>query len=307
MTNGKPNYIMAEEYPYAHQCGKRILPAEMKSTNRQSLKKLYDGIPECVDAHNDRELRERLLNSLIHVAISNNSEDPEHNYLIGLAYLEGIDVEVNIDRGVELIVSSGKCGYPEAMVKLSNMYQIGDHVQHDYWRSLVWADKLYDSLMNKTRDDFMVLDASINLAKSYNRVKALREALRLFKKAYKMQCKLLSEMHPDTMNTLIYMAKIYCKIGDFSSALRLYTKIYVIYEETPDGGEAEITILEKLAKVYASMGNFQKEKELIEKAYALRSTVFEEDINTIKCLDELARIHIMVGDIFGAISIIQKS
>jgi hypothetical protein len=101
--DGKPNYVMDPEFPTARDAGIPIIPAEMERTDRAQLQEKFQGIPECVDPHNDEAFFDRLLQSLQRMAVTVNDTDPEHVFLIGLAYIEGIDVETDKERGLELI------------------------------------------------------------------------------------------------------------------------------------------------------------------------------------------------------------
>ena len=121
-SDGSPNFIMKEEYPAAKNQGKRILPAEMVETDKEALKREFEDIPECTSTSDEEAFNKRLLDSLMELAISENGNDSEHNYLIGLAYLKGIDVEIDIDRGVRLITKAAEAELPEAMKKLREMY-----------------------------------------------------------------------------------------------------------------------------------------------------------------------------------------
>ena len=59
---------------------------------------------------------------LMKEAVTENDNEPEHNFLIGLAYLDGIDVEVNRERGIEMITLAAEAGLIEAMEKLFLLY-----------------------------------------------------------------------------------------------------------------------------------------------------------------------------------------
>lgn len=98
----EPNYVQSTEYPAARAAGKPVLPAEMAETDKTALRRQYEGLPDSVDARDGAAFRECLLESLSRLALRANDGDPAHNYLIGLAYLDGIDVEVDRARGVEL-------------------------------------------------------------------------------------------------------------------------------------------------------------------------------------------------------------
>ena len=102
------NYIMTTEYPMAKQEGKPILPAELVPTDREQLSEKYEDIPNPADAYNEAELSEALLESIKKMAIKENDNSPEHNFFIGLAYLSGVDVEVDYERAVTLITNAAE-------------------------------------------------------------------------------------------------------------------------------------------------------------------------------------------------------
>lgn len=141
--NGNPNYVMGEEYPVACKKGIDILPAEMVQTDKDKLSAKFKNIPLCVNPYDDAEFVSRLSASLSELAKEENN-NPEHNFLIGLAYLDGIDVEVNRTRGLSLIESAAEEDLPEAMEKLYDMYSKGICVELNYQKALAWLKRLVD-------------------------------------------------------------------------------------------------------------------------------------------------------------------
>ena len=139
-VDGKPNYVMAHEYPDAKKAGMDILPTEMVKTNIAELRSKYKNIPECVNPNDDEQFKARFLDSLSQIAISANNNDPEHNFLIGLAYLDGIDVETNEERGIELITLAAEANLFEAMEKLYNIYK--DEL-FDFQKAVKWAERIW--------------------------------------------------------------------------------------------------------------------------------------------------------------------
>ena len=146
--NGKPNYVMAKEYPAARRAGKAILPVEMEQTDRCRLAKKFAKIPECINPHDEEAFQKQLLATIRKVAITSNDNHPEHNFLIGLAYLEGIDVEMDRQRGLELIHSAANLELIEAMERLIHIYKDcaeGDSVQQAQY----WSQRLADYYFKK--------------------------------------------------------------------------------------------------------------------------------------------------------------
>ncbi|MBQ3489415.1 MAG: toll/interleukin-1 receptor domain-containing protein, partial [Clostridia bacterium] len=148
-VDGKPNYVMAHEYPDAKKAGMDILPTEMEETDKAELRSKYEDIPVCVNPNEDELFKNRLLDSLSKIAIAANNADPEHNFLIGLAYLDGIDVEKNTERGIELITMAAEANLLEAMEKLFEMYREGKGIQVDYCKAAYWAERIWQYYKEK--------------------------------------------------------------------------------------------------------------------------------------------------------------
>lgn len=136
------NYVMDIEYPMAQKAGKKVLPAELCPTNQTLLKQHYAGIPDCIDGHDSERLSASLFDALNEIAIRENDSSPEHLFFIGLAYLGGIDVEVDTVRGVKLITEAAGKGLPQAMDKLVSLYHSGYGVSMDYDKAVFWQEKL---------------------------------------------------------------------------------------------------------------------------------------------------------------------
>ena len=142
----EPNYVMAIEYPAALAQNKPILPVEMAKTDRVELEKHYRELPLCVPGTDGEEFRTALMERLKTIAVTANDEDPLHNYLIGLAYLDGIDVEVDGERAEQLITGAAQSGLREAMAQLATMYEKGKGVKRDYKKGVEWRRKAVDAL-----------------------------------------------------------------------------------------------------------------------------------------------------------------
>ena len=54
------NYVKTDEYPMAHDTGKKILPVEIVDTDQEQLKNQYKDIPDTVKAKEDAALKEGL-------------------------------------------------------------------------------------------------------------------------------------------------------------------------------------------------------------------------------------------------------
>lgn len=135
------NYVMNVEFPMARESGKPILPCEMVDTDKALLTQKYENIPDCADGKSD-SLSERLRYHFRDIATGESNSTPEHLYFIGLAYLNGIDVEVDRERALELITSAAEQNLPEAIRQLVNMYTNGDGVKYNRHKAFEWRKKL---------------------------------------------------------------------------------------------------------------------------------------------------------------------
>ena len=140
------NYVKQYEYPAAREKKKSIIAAESVPTDRELLQKDFEDVPRCIDAGDSEKIPEEILHKL---DIAPQTEDtPEHIYLMGLAYLGGIDVEKNSDMAVSLITAAADSGYGEAMKKLADMFFNGIGVEISMERAAFWQEK-YVSLLTE--------------------------------------------------------------------------------------------------------------------------------------------------------------
>ncbi|MBQ9593625.1 MAG: toll/interleukin-1 receptor domain-containing protein, partial [Lachnospiraceae bacterium] len=126
-----PNYVMTTEYPQAKKASKQILPIEALETDDEEMKKKYQGIPSKVSVGDKDGVAHLLRESLGMIARQEQNHDPKHLFFIGLAYLSGIDVEVDHQKAFALIEAAANQGLPEAYEKLVSMYNTGEGVERD--------------------------------------------------------------------------------------------------------------------------------------------------------------------------------
>lgn len=98
-------------------------------------KTLFSGTPAKNLSHEARRDFFDNMNKLCRIGhkISNNQTNTRHKtYLLGLAYLNGIDVEVDTEKAVHLIRTAANKGELQASKKLVEMYLYGNGVEQDY-------------------------------------------------------------------------------------------------------------------------------------------------------------------------------
>lgn len=135
-SNGEDNFVVKIEYPLAKRYGKKIIAIEMEHTESGELKKTFADIPTPVKKDELQLLIEQLKTSLGSIALRESSDDLRHDFFIGLAYLEGIDVEVNFNRAIKLIRKAAESGLHEAVHKMASIYtnrSSGDRTEQSEW------------------------------------------------------------------------------------------------------------------------------------------------------------------------------
>ena len=288
------NFVMCEEYPAAIKLKKEILPIETVPTDYEELRAKFPGIRkpvrivenklyQMISDHEDpiRNIDENLFNALFGLVLMspNHENEDEHTFLIGLAYLDGIDVEVDVERGVELITHAADRGYPDAMEKLYHMYTSGDSVPLNYGEALKWAQRLLNYYFDKYGVNHPVtLACAHNLASAYNNVGDHIGALELNEMVYKLYCKNLGEDHPATLKSLNNLAFSYRNAGKHQKALEFNERCYelrlkVLGEDDP----YTLNSLNNLAHAYLTVGEEEKALEMFKKAYFSMSEVLGVD------------------------------
>ncbi len=310
---GKPNFVMGEEYPMAKRVGMPILPAEMEVTDKEVLSAKFEGIPACVDPKNDDLFTAQLAAVLTELAKTENDNDAEHNFLIGLAYLEGIDVETDLIRGLDLIAGAAEADLPEAMGKLRDMYAHGHGVSYNYQKALVWGQKLVDHYTRQYGQEHPdTLTAMADLA-CIHTFKDDPAELVLEEKVYALRRKVLGEAHPDTLAILKTLSGTYCRLKyrqkELSAQEEYYARALEIYGEAHPNTLEALDVLSYCYKRDVSYsGDHGRALTLYKRAYEIRCKHFgEEDPETLEALYDLASFYdVYLKDVQTALPLWEK-
>lgn len=292
------NYVQTTEYPYAHEkAQKPILPAEMVETDKEKLKKQYPGVVDCVDAHTEA-LDAAILEGLKTISLRTNDDYPEHCYLIGLAYLDGIDVEVNRKYAVELITAAAEKEYPEAMEKLFYMYSVSlektikDSV--NVQEAERWGQKLvaYYSEKLGESDKKTILWMS-ELTELYISSSNFSKAHNLGSKLYGVVRDKYGEDHSYTLQALDVLARACCNRQYCGEGLDIGCKSYILHARIlGDNDKNTIKSLCTLASLYFANGDNEKAIELYIQVYEhRRKALGEENEETLKTMYSIAEVY----------------
>lgn len=336
---GGVNYVMKEEYPTAKKTDVNILPVEMEKTNRSELEKLYPDIPLCVDPNNDDMMRRFLISAIWDMGVREIDNSAEHSFLIGLAYLGGIDVEVDRERAVTLIEDAANCGLAEAMEKLVSMYRTGEGVERNYEEAIKWQGKLvgywkkqYKKTKDKnesvlyTNDDGTVEDVAelyINASLVYANYLSESGYIILSTFHYDMLKKSCEEIYNDSgmhkykslIGDIYYSHARELEIaGRFSESLKWYIKSLEVRQALLTEDSSMKTRL-YLCRNYSSVGNIfymsgntdKASLYYIERDKILKELVGETNVVEASIRREVAISSSNMGDVLSKVGVLNKA
>lgn len=239
------NYVMTTEYPEAREADKLILPVEMVETDKDALKEKFDGLPDCISASKNTDFVSRLQSVIEKITLKENEGTSEHKFFLGLAYLNGIDVEINFEIGISNIEVAAQDGLPEAMEKLTSIYRFGIGTTLDYDKAIYWQSHLvevYFTQYNQNNSPENVESYSnslYELGHIYEEKNDTNNAIAAFiqlDEFYTAEEKYFSKsnFYCKKIRVLYLIANLYAKSDDFESqhqAFSFYRKIISILEE----------------------------------------------------------------------------
>ncbi|MBR6783925.1 MAG: tetratricopeptide repeat protein, partial [Clostridia bacterium] len=310
------NYIEEHEYPMAKEReseGKiAILPAELVKTDSVLLSQKYENIPDCVDSDDENALTEALLNTAKKLVNDENDNSPEHNYLIGLAYLNGIDVEVDHARAREMIKFAANADYLEAIDKMIEMYKDGIGTERNYETAIQWHERKINLLQKRYNENpnevnaYLLFWALIYCGDEYKALRKLAEAIEKYSAANDL-CEAIDNPSNNTLRnrSVSYnrLGDIYRSEGNIAKAKEYYGKAFAIDEQlaketnTVEARRDLSISYDKLGDIYKSEGNIAKAKEYYEKSLAIAEQLAAET-NTVEARRDLSLSYERLGDIY---------
>lgn len=219
---GKPNYVMEKEYPAACRWHKPILPVELAETDRLELEREYPDLPPCIrkteedqDEVSFLELENRLKS--YRALLPPRADTPEHFFLIGIGYLEGIEVEKDNQRALKLIRRAAEVGYIEAIGELIFLYEKGKGVACDPLEGIRWRQRLIQIIRSdKAYSRIRVADEVMHLGQAYENVKDYEHAADMSRLAVTI----LQEEASEEDEVLRFLALGYGLLGDMEVFLK---------------------------------------------------------------------------------------
>ena len=310
------NYVMRIEYPMARDREElkddfAVVPVEMYSDedkvngkdwriNQSNLKGKkdfkYQEIENLQDEHHLPEMNESFLEALERIAKKDSDGSARHRFFIGLAYLNGIDMEVNREKALELMESAARDTEPcmEACAKLADMYRNGEGVEVNLAKAVQWQTELarqYKTAYDENHDPdkhkgygtayFNALNKLSDMYRDAGRIEyaivAAKEAL-VFSKELDAEVG-VREKDRDKAVTHNRLGSLYRQIRNLSAARDHYREAAKIYVNQA----AEIKtqrVRRDLSVSYERLGDICRQEEMYNDAekYYLNAKEIREEL-----------------------------
>ena len=134
------NYVRQVEYKYAHEVHKTVLPIKAVDTSLTKLKQVFIDIPDPVEAN-------EASSSLIKITkVEAKKTTPRKMYALGLAYLFGIEVEINRRIALSYLEKAASKGYIDALRFLADIYMNGNGVIRDLDKAKEYKKRLLEKI-----------------------------------------------------------------------------------------------------------------------------------------------------------------
>ncbi len=326
------NYVMEVEYPLAHERKKSdegwdIVPVEMyqeeRGDPRTDMEKLgnnYKEMPVVRDEHDVPVLNAAFLDALSRMSRKPNDGSTRHKFFIGLAYLNGIDVEADHAKGARLLIETAedpKDPFVDAADKLVDMYLHGDGVPVNTGEAIRWqrrAAELYRQAYEKDHDPDNHKGYGTKYFKALVRLSDLlrdngdtKEAVKIAHDALTFADKLeeevgVREMDRDRAIVLNRLGRIAISGRDYDNAERYYLGSKRIYEKL-SGEIGTARARRDLSISYERLGDICRKRRDIAGAeeYYLKTMRIREELDirypSHRARRDLSAVYTKLGNI----------
>ena len=316
------NYVMRVEYPMARDRRSEnndfeIIPVEMYEPedgdegkewriDQSHLKDKdfkYKDIQDLKDEHQLPAMNQSFIDALTRIARKENDGSARHRLFIGLAYLDGIDVEVNHERALKLIKSAAEDPTPcmEATAKLADMYLNGNGVETDFAQAILWQEKLaaqykvaYDEYNNPNEHSgygTAYFKALLKLSDMHRNAGNIQAAIDIARQSLSFSEELeqevgVREQERDKALILNRLGSLYRETGDYRPAEDCFVKASLIYEQQAAEigtrrARRDLSIsYERLGDISRIKGDLSDADENYQKTREIRQHLADESFST---------------------------
>ena len=300
-TDGVPNYVVRQEYPAARRAGLPILAVQMEPTDPAALAEAFPGLPACV-APEEEAFAAQLRQAMTGASVD---ESPEHDLRMGLAYLRGVDVEIDHARAIRCVTRAAEAGWDSAIACLRNLYNGSMGDLPDLPQAAHWAKK-YVGLCEKRwgAKHPETLEAAFDWALILKDMGDYRAAGQVMAQVCVKRKETLGLEHPDTLNAYNEITTIYDLLGMVDKFRQFSQAVY--NQSRKSLGEDHphtLSALYRLADACHQQGEYRQALELAQRAFDRRRQVLGEDAqDTIASLALLATCLVDVGELDKAVA-----
>lgn len=314
----EPNYVIEKELPLAKDNNKKILACEMSDTDKDAL--IKKEIPECTNGRDNEAVAQALKGHFGDIAKNGLNNSPEHQFFIGLAYLNGIDVEIDRERGLALITAAADKDLPEAVEQLIHMYNNGDGVRIDRPKALFWRERLLEikeSIYNREKDfdsAFKYIRACFELASDCYTQNLWEKCIDCCKMLQYICCDIKGEIvcdrsaliHIDRHFALadMYLGQTYHALNDKTAAMEHFRLAETSFEKINRACDNHYflsdtaALYRRIAQLYKVTAKPEKTLMYLEKALSIQKIITEkyseehlvEQVYTLQAMSEINRL-----------------
>ena len=237
----EPNYMAHEAYDAARRTKMAIIPVEMTHTDRVTAEEVLFRLPDIININETDILRDRL-HECLGSSAGTALKTPEREYYLGLAYLNGVDVEINRERALRLITSAANAGYYDAACRLVAMYRNGDGVRRDEKHSALMQAQAAQLLEEQCRERAeeaktrRMIDSFRECGTAFYEAKDFANAEKAFIKLYRL-CRQYSDKQPaeyldrELAIALYMLGDIRRSVFDYEQAEHYYDKAVALCKQ----------------------------------------------------------------------------
>ena len=307
--DGKDNYVVSEEYPAAQTAEIPVLPVEAASADREKLISAFPKIPPCISMYDNGGLHEKILRRIKNRKTIDAEKVAENTCLIGVAYLQGIEVKINFTIGMSLIKEAAQTGFINAMRYLSEVYENGDFVPVNYDEAQYWARKYADACITEYGKSDEITKSAISRTAKICILKGdyAGAAEQLEPQVFALE-ENTEEEYMQRLYDISMLGVAYRHLGQRAKALEMQTRAYELALDILGADDkTTLTIQSNLGVAYGNMEKPEKALSLQEPAEEKLSKLLGEDAQeTLAVRSNLALTYGKLGRYEKAIGLCNK-
>jgi len=306
------NYVQRLEYPFAQEIKKPVVPVEVVPTSHEQFYSLYPGVGRPIPL-DDAAMLQAAFHETLDASAFANQLDSERAYLLGVAYLKGINVERDFDRAIRLLSDAAE-DYTTASIdaanQLANIYEKGTGTNIDFNKALLWHQKtlvIQEKVLGNGHPD--ITATYNNIANIYENKGDYVKSLEWYQNNLEICKKVFGIEHLNTASTYNNFALIYSRQGDYAKALDWYQKSLSIYEKVLGKDHLyTVTAYNNIALIYSRQGDYAKALEWHQKDLEICEKILGgEHPDTAAAYNNIANVYENQGDFTKALEWYQKA